>query len=64
MDTEEENLPEKIYQEEIPQPVRRYTLYVGQVHRLEPTMRGKIYQINHFINQTVEENEQQKRLHF
>ena len=54
VDTEEENLPGHINHEEIPQPVRRSTRHATPIHRLEPTMRWKIYHANILIAQTVE----------
>ena len=56
MDTEEENQPEYINQEEIPQPVIRSTRHTTQINRLETTMRVQMYQNNHLITQTVEAN--------
>ena len=55
VDTEEENLPEHINQEEIPQPVRRSTRNVSPIYRFESTIRGKIYHTNHLKTQTVKE---------
>ena len=59
VDTEVENIPEQIIQEVIPQPVRRSTRHEAPVDRLEPKMRGKIYETNHSNTKTVEENEKQ-----
>ena len=56
VDTENENVLEQIYQENIPQTPRRYKWHAAPVHRLELTMTGKTYQTNHLIMQTVEVN--------
>ena len=56
LDTRGENPLEHIYQEEIPQLVRRSTQHAALVNRLEPTIRWKTYQANHLIMQTVESN--------
>ena len=57
MDIEEDNIPEQIDQEEIPQPVRRSIQYEVPVNILEPTMRGKTYETNNLITQTVQANQ-------
>ena len=54
MDTKEENLPEKINHEDIPQPVRRSTGHAIPIHGLEPTMRRKMYENNNLIMNNVE----------
>ena len=55
MDDDGENITKKVDQEEVTQSVRKSTCHVSPIHRLEPTTRGKTYQTNHLITQTVEE---------
>ena len=57
VDNEEENPPDHIDQEEIPQTVRRSTHNAAPIHRLEPTMREKAYHNNNLIMEILEANE-------
>ena len=57
VDTEEENTPQQINQEENTKRVITHTQQATPIHILEPTMRGNTYHINNLITQTVAENE-------